>query len=89
MALRVSRGGQGPDLEPSHANYILMTQGTEKQGDSGEKVLELGMCCSLSHPKPKELPHQRGKAPTMPRASDPNPRLFLFWGSWLDELGGG
>lgn len=44
MALCVARSGQSPDLEPSHANYILMTQGTEKQGNSGEKVLVLGMC---------------------------------------------
>lgn len=44
MALRVARSGQGLDLKPSHANHILMTQGTEKQGSRGEKVLELGPC---------------------------------------------
>ena len=42
MALCVARGGQSPDLKPSHANHILMTQGTEEGGNSGEKALELG-----------------------------------------------
>lgn len=41
MALRVARGGQSPDLKPSHANHILMTQRTEEQHNRGEKVLEL------------------------------------------------
>lgn len=44
MALCVARGGQSPDLKPSHTNHILMTQGTEEQGNRGEKVLELRPC---------------------------------------------
>lgn len=50
MALCVARGGQSPDLKSSHANHILMTQGTEEGGNSGEKALELG-------PRSSSLPH--------------------------------
>lgn len=46
MALRVARGGQGPDLKPPHTDHILMTQGAEEQGNRGEKVLELVPCDS-------------------------------------------
>ena len=46
MALCVARGGQSPDLKPSHTNHILMTQGTEEGGNSGEKALKLGPCSS-------------------------------------------
>lgn len=96
MALRVAWGGQSPDLKSSHANHILMTQGAEKQGSRGEKVLEPGLCWALPHPMPKEsgelkeagLPHRKGKALTVLRASDPNSRLSHSRGPWLDELGG-
>lgn len=44
MALCVARGGQSLDLKPSHTNHILITQGTEKRSNSGEKALELVPC---------------------------------------------
>lgn len=98
MALCVARGGQSPDLKPSHANHILMTQGTEKQDNKGEKVLELmAAMLALSNRRPKRLgdsressfPHQREKALSVPRASEPKSPFFLFWGPWLDQWGMG
>lgn len=90
MALCVARGGQSPDLKPSHANHFLMTQGTEEQGNRGEKVLELMPCCSQPTLGPRRWVihrsqgfHTRQKAP-LPRASHLHSSCFGGHG-WISE----
>lgn len=86
MALRVARGGQSPDLKPSHTNHFLMTQGTE------EKAIGQRRYWSSCHAAPTQpsaqalgdsqesgLPHQTESAIAQGFTSP----LFLFWG--LDQ----
>lgn len=69
-----------------------MTQGTEEQGNRGEKVLDLVLpyprLKGLGNLQESGLPHQKEKAPPVLRTSDPNLPLFLLWESWLNQLGG-
>lgn len=93
MALSVARGGQGPDLKPSHTDHILMTQGARAQNNKKEREFKLRHADHGYHARLKgRVPYKRvastvGVKARVPRASGQSLSLLIMGGSSWGKQG--